>query len=332
MTQVLAGQLLTAGLRSEFADSYRMASAGVERALGSVMDLGIPSDKLTEIFGYFETAPYPVRWRRGDAITEKGFASVQFSITNYDYGRRVQWHENDRQDDQTRTLMEQARTLGAHFASLPSRIFYQMLTAGTDYDLLPTVPNAADGVGLFSATASDSSARFGLTGGNIQTGTGVATAAAIRTDFFNAIERFVQFQDTEGQPLFPAEIIDQGFDLFYNAANMQIVAEAFVQGRTLAAATTATSNAAVTNIVMDSGLEVRLHPTQRITDNDMFVNAGGSPKKPLFQLQRQTLREHVGTMDNSDTARATKLEYMQWDVRQGYGIAVPYGIVKINNS
>ena len=49
-----SSQLLTAGLRAEFSNTYRRSYEGTLARVGRVMDLGIPSDKLTEIFGYFK--------------------------------------------------------------------------------------------------------------------------------------------------------------------------------------------------------------------------------------------------------------------------------------
>ena len=51
----------------------------------------------------------------------------------------------------------------------------------------------------------------------------------------------------------------------------------------------------------------------------------------MFQQVRRTLRESFGNMSNSDSARQTKTEHIQWDERSGYGIALPYQTVKINN-
>lgn len=334
---VVASNLLTAGLRSDFWDTYERTYNGMQARLSKVMELNVPSDKLTEIYGYFLSSPYPRRWPRGEGLPNKNFKGVQFSVTNRDWAVRVSWHENDRQDDQTKSLRDRATAAGEHFATLDERVFFQINTGATDSQLLPAIPNAPDGVGLYSATDGDSANRFGVSGGNIVTGNGVASAGTIRSDFFNAIERFRQFQDTEGQPLWDDSVIDSGYVLFFNVANWQVVAEAFQQGRTMqilqnVAAAENVAAATPTNIVMDSGLNVELVPTQRITDNDMFVYLKGARRKPIFKQVRQPIREWFATMDNSDSSRDTKIEYAQWEARFGYGVMLPYGAVQINNS
>ena len=314
--QIVSANTLTAGIRADFADAYRQSYDAVAARLSSVMDLGIPSDKLTELYAYFQSAPYPRIWTRGQGIPADAFGSVQFSCTNRDFGIRIEWHENDRADDLTRSLMERAREAGSNFATLPERIFFQVLLNSTDNDLLPAIPTAPDGAA-----------------GNLLTGTGVASSAAIRNDFFSSVEQMRGFQDTESQPLWSDNVLDKGFTVIFGVHNWQVFAEAFQQGRTIAGPLTSAGNAAVTNIIMESGLKIDLWPTQRIpaSDDDFYVFSKGAPHKAVFQQLRQALRESYGNMDNSDSARETKIEHVQWDSREGYGVMLPYQTVKVNN-
>lgn len=316
---VISAATLTAGLRAEFANTYKRENTAMKERLGKVMRMDIPSDKLTEIYGYYESAPYPKRWIRGENISSKNFRSRQFTVTNYDWARAVEWHVNDRNDDQTKSLYDQAKDCGANWATLDERIFFQMLTSGTDLELLPTIPNAPDGAALFAAN------RFGLVAGNIVTGSGVATVADITTDLYAAVAAFLQFQDTEAQPLWPQDIVDKGLTIMFNAANVEIFQRSFLGSIVQA------TNAGISNIILNAGLKVSLWPTQRITDNDWFVFLDGTEKKPIFSQARQPIAEHVATMETSDSARATKIESIQWDSRSGYGVALPTAAIQVNN-
>ena len=218
---VIAGATLAAGLLSTFRRVYMQNFQGISSRLPRVMRLGLPTNKLVEVYGAFQTAPYPVRWNRGDPISSKGMKDFGWQTPNYDWGRRIKWHENDRMDDQTQSLYEAATALGKHFATLDERVFFQMLLGSTNADLLPAVPNAADGSALHAAS------RYGVGAGNILSGTGVASAATIIADFYNAIEVFRQFQDTEGQPLWDEDLVKAGFVVIYNFANDQAFREAF---------------------------------------------------------------------------------------------------------
>jgi hypothetical protein len=302
--------------------------------MADVMD-EVPSDKLQEIFGYFDSAPYPRRWPKGETIQSEPFRARQFRITNLDWGIRVQWHVNDREDDQTHSLFQRARDAGAHWATLPERVFFQIIQGTADPDLLPSIPNASDGAPIYSATDGDGNPRFGVTGGNTLTATGFSNAAQIRQDFYRAFTRMLQFRDTKGQPLWDRDrILANGLIIFFNVANEQLFAEAFIQSRTVqviqnVAGTENVAAAAVTNVVLESGLSVMLAPTPRITTNAWFVFARGVTRKPVVRTIRQPLREVVATFENSDHARNTKEEYIQWDSREGYGVNLPYQTVRI---
>ncbi len=333
---VISANMLTAGLRSEFADTYLKQKRASDTRVSDVMLTDVPSDKLTEIYGYFESAPHMRRWVRGKGIPSKPFASKQFSVTNKDWGQRVEWHRNDRMDDQTGTLFEAAQAAGRSAGALDERILFQIMTAASDFDLLESIPNAPDGVALFSTVDGDGAARFGATNGNLLSGSGVATGSAIRTDLWSVIAQARLYQGTEGQPLFDDAMLDAGVTIMYGAANEEVFREAFVQELTAFIRTGASTSdtggvAAVTNTVLASGMPITLWPTQRITDNDWFVAFKGAPKKAIFSQNREALQEEFATMENSDSARETGIEYGQWHLRKGYGVALPYGLIKVNN-
>lgn len=317
--------VLAAGLRGDFWDTYSKTYEGLKPVLSNFMQLDVPSDKLAETYGYFGAAPYPRRWVRGEGISTKAFKGYSWQVANKDYALRVDWHKNDRQDDQTKSLFERAQDAGRNFATMDERVLVQLATGATDLDMLDALPNAPDGVGLYSATDGDGAARFGITGGNIVTGTGVATSEAIRVDLFTAIVRAMGFLDTEGQPLFDPSTVLKGISILFGVANFKIFNEAFKQMFTVQ------SSVAPTNIILDAAINVSLFPTPRITDNDWFVFFNGAPKKPIFSQLRQPIKEFFADMNNSDECRAHGKEYLQWDCRRGYGVALPYGTVKVNN-
>lgn len=322
---VHAADVLTAGLRADYWDTYFRTYDGLKPVLSQFMELDIPSDKLTEIYGYFLSAPYPRRWVRGQGIPTKNFKAASFQVTNKDYAVKVPWHANDRQDDQTRSLTDAAKGAGRNFATLDERVLVQIISGSTDIDLLESIPNAPDGVAIFSATDGDGAARFGVSGGNIITGTGVASSEAIRTDYFSALVRMRAFQDTEGQPLWDQSLIDQGVSIMFSSANEKVFTEAFKQQFTVQ------SSVSPTNIILDANKRVTLCPTPRLSGNDWFVFLSAVPRKPIFRQTRQPIQEFFETMDNSDEARRTKLESAQWDCRYGYGVMLPYGCAKVDN-
>lgn len=331
MALVIASGVLANGLRTEFADTYsKIKNRTADGRLSAVMDLGIGATNREHQFGFFEAAPHVELWRRGETIPTDSFASRQFSTPVYTWGRRVPWHKDDRKDDQTGSLMTLARMAGQSAALLPERFFFDLLTGGTA--TLPAVPLAPDGAAFFSTTDGGGSARFGVTDGNLLTGSGLATSSAIRTDYYNLIEQWKQLQDGKGQPLLNDQVIDAGVLIVHPASATEAFEESFFQRRQGEVLGT---DAGVTpsNLVQDAGRTVRLWGSSRLTGSDWYAFLLNSPTLPTFLLDREGVREYSSLEDdnNGDHTRNTGEEYVQWELRQGAGIALPYGAMKVNN-
>lgn len=328
---------LTPGIQVRFANTYARHYNGIREKLSGMMDLAVPSEGAYEIYTAFESAPYVRRWDRGTPRFSKGFKDFQFTVANLDWNVGVTAHRNDVQDDRSGYLEPRSMGAGKSVAGLPERVLYQIITGGTDPRLLAAIPNAPDDAPIFSATTGAGADRFGVSGGNIETGSGVGSAQAVSNDFFGVMERFRRFQDTEGQPLFDSEeVTSRPVVVTYNVANDRVVQEAFKQSRPVqvvqnVGATENVAAAAVTNIIMEAGYQVTLIPTQRITDNDIYVFATASPVKPVFQQTRQAATMRIQHEENSDEARINKFVGWFWDCREGYGVNTPYGVIKINN-
>lgn len=331
MSDVLASSVLANGLRTEFWDTYASIRNRIaDSRLAQVMDLGLGATNRQHTFGYFNAAPHFEQWIRGQSIPTDVFDSTSFTVDVYGWGRRVKWHSDDRDDDQTQSLFDVARMAGQSAALLPERFFFDILTGSTS--TLPAVPTAPDGAAFFSATDGSGGARFGISGGNLKSGSGVASVSAIRTDYYDAITRFKRMQDGKGQPLFSDDVIDGGVVIVHGAANTEAFEEAFLQQRQGIVEGT-DAGTTPSNLVQDANRRVTLWGTQRITDNDWFVILKNAPKKPVFFLDRKGVMEEsaVRGENNSDLVRNTGEEYIQWHSRSGAGLALPYGAFKVNN-
>jgi len=317
--------VLSAGLQDAFFDTYIPTFENTKARLSRIAEF-IPSDKETERFAFYESPPHAAIWRDGESVRRKGFKDQTWTVPVRDWGIAVDWSKNHRMDDQTRSLRQQADGAGTNMALVDERVLVQIITAATDTNLLPSIPNSPDGLALFST-----STRYGASGGNTVTGSGVATSASIETDFYAAVARIMAFQDTEGQPLWDPSIFNQGFLVMAGSANIKEMNRAFKADAVPIGSSTATSNAAVSNVIQVGGYNVEVWLTPRITSNDWFVFATGARRKPLVVLERQAIETHEGNMDNSDSARATKIEYVQFDKRTGYGVATPYAAVMVDN-
>jgi len=329
-TPVLAGASFAAGLRTEFLNTYNRRYDGVREGISAVMKSGIPAERETETFFYWESAPHIKRWRLGENMSDKPFRGVSFTASVLEWAESITWRFTSRQDDQTKSLQNQARQLGQSAALLDERVFFQIVQGATDNNLLSTVPTAPDGQALY-ATTDGTGTRFGISNGNLLTGAGIAAASDIRGDFFDAMSQFRRFQDTEGQPLWDNSTLDGGATIYYGAVNEEVFRTAFEQKTVALAASTATSNAGISNIIMDSGYRVRLVSTQRITDNDWYIFLNTAEPKAVFSIERQGIQDVVETFENSDSTRRTGLESIRFWLRRGYGVGVPFATIKINN-
>lgn len=327
MSIILTGETLAAGLRSDMDHAYRQNWDGTLKNLGDVMQMDVPSSRRTETYAARRSMPYPDRWERGEPIPTEGTDSYSYPVTNYRFAKAIEWEIDDRKDNQVGDLFNDAQALGRNFASIPTRAFIELLTAVAS--LLPAIPNAPDGGALFSATDGGGNDRFGLSGGNLETGGGVASAAAIQTDFFDAVVRFHRFLNSKGQPYFEPDLASERYVIYFGAANEKVFTEAFQT--MLVHSVQSSTGAAVSNVVLASGAQVRLVPTSRITDNDWFIFRADSPIKALFHQNREGLQSFAQTEENSDIARKSGREGLHFKARMGFGVNPPFAAIKVNN-
>lgn len=330
MSTVITSQLLANGIRREFASTYESRRQLLpDSRMGMVLDIIGATNRIEE-FGFIEAAPHVELWQQGDPIPTDGMSDLYQSVKVYDWGRRIRWHKNDRDDERTGSLLKMARMAGASAATLPERLAMDVIGGTTN--TLPAVPNAIDGAAMYATTDGNSNDRFGVTDGNLLSGNGVASASAIKQDYYNAIEQFKLMQDGKSQPRWSDEVVDGGVIVLHAASNTEAFEEAFMQRRQGEVQGT-DAGVTPTNLIQDASRDVTLWGTQRLTGNDWYVFLKRAPDKALFALDRQGVETHQALMEdnNSDDVRSTKLEYVQFDLRMGIGINLPDTTIKINN-
>ena len=323
-TVVITSDNLFREINAAFQKTYRDV-VGRSANLSNCMRLGVPSSKRTEYFGYLESPPKLSRLDRGESVTEDAFKAISYSVENLTWAASIGYYEDDLEDMSTLDLREHARQLARRAASLPEQVFFQILTGSSNPSLLKSIPTAPDGAALFATTAGGSN-RFGVANGNLLTGSGVASGAAVRGDFWSAIEQAMLFQDTAGEPLLEPGVVDAGVTVVFGAGNMEAFQQAFKQTITL-------NSAGVSNTILEGyGGNVTVWPTSRITDNDFYVFFGSDAlQRPVFETMRQAPRLFDEDRSNSERARRQRIFSTILDMRSGFGVNLPYGAVKINN-
>lgn len=282
-----------------------------------------------ETIAYWEAPGEAKIWNDGQPRSYQGMKTQSFTVVTRRWQDAIEWKVSDKEDDRTRTLKQVAAEKGKSFARIIRRVFFQMTLGSTDTNLLPAVPNTPDGAAFFSATDGDSADRFGLSGGNIESGGGVASVAAVKTDFYQAIGRFLQFVNSGGRPVFDESIFDGGFIVYINPANLEVFTEAFYGRMVPSIAGTASQDNSISQ-----KYQIELRPAPEITDNDWFIFLRSVPegKKPMVWTgARPVVETPFSKETGSDRARDFDVEGNAYDSRWGFGLGLPWCAVKVNN-
>lgn len=307
-----------AGLLADHRDAFLNTRRASDPKVSQIMDLGLSSDKRVETRAYYTAAPHAQFRAYGDPVNEGQFDSVKWDTVNYIYDLRLSWSKYDREDDLTQSLQDQARTGGESLAGSPERALFDFINGTAAF--MPNVTNASDGLPAYSA-----STRFETAGGNIVSGTSFATAAGIRAAIYAAQARYRDFK-ARGQPLHPEPVLDSPMLVIYSNADNLAFAEAF----NLPIVESSSGNAGISNILQAQlgGRTYTLWETSRLGAG-VAVTALSGAKQPFFMQTRTNMVEAYGDEGNSDDARLTGREYVQWEQRSGFGAGVMYGTIKL---
>lgn len=311
------------GILDDYRGAYQdVRKGGVDPRLGLIMELGAYTDGLTNTRGYLESLGHPRYQPKGDPVHSEGADSKNFQITNYHYSIRYEWYETDERADRVKGIPQAAAGAARNHALLPVRGAFDILTDTAS--LIPAIPNAADGSSLFST-----STRFEAANGNSLVVTSwSASGPAARAAIFTGLEQFGAYKDGKGQPLWEnAGVLDNPVLVIHAMADMDIMAEVFHQG-TVAYANS-TSNAGVDNVLLTQGRKFVPWPTQRLSTGTMILGLTGLPVKPLVMQEWTAVIESWGDRTNSDECRTYNKKYAQVEQDLGFGVGLPYGLIKI---
>lgn len=320
-----------------FDEAYEQRKVVLEGLTGAIL-AEWPTERPTERYTYLESTPQMRIWRRNDPRSSKGFRAVSWTTDTYDFQVKVEYHRNDERDHQgKRTISAKAQTAGNSAAAMPIRLATQVIEGATNHALLPAIPTAPDGAAMYATTAGGA-ARFGVTNGNLLTGTGV-TPQAITDDLYSGLQQFMGMLDpTDSLPLWDPDIVMQGVTIMYPVALMQEFAQAFKWARPwykdLGASTTDVSVAAATsNLLQDAGVKYTLFVNPYLTDTiDWYIFLNASPIKPLYRGVHEALQNDLWNRSNSDRSRDEKIDAVGWDARWSIGLGPCFQTIKINNT
>lgn len=329
----IQGDALARGLSDIFANTWDRQAALSREQMSPIMDFDIPTEHYEELFGYNETPPYPRRRDWGEPDHFGKYQVQTYTAVHHSWVSGVQWKDHHRKFNQLRSLENDAARAGKNYATLDERIFFQILTAGTDDDLLPFIPNAPDGAALFSATDGDGNNRFGVANGNaISPASGVGNADAVRNDFFDGVEQILSYQDPQGQPtVMFEEVQSKGFTVICANTNLHVFHKAFFQNPSIDVSGSS-ADVAVENSVKTVGFPINLISSPRITGNRFFVFVNGMEVKPISSgtFQSPEEGETIVTGDEARRIRDDHIEFIKWEAIKLFVVNQPIGTVQIN--
>lgn len=279
-------------------------------------------------YAFKERIPFPKPWPYRKGRTYQGLKDRKIEIGLIPYELSIGWDERDASDDQLGDLKTHVSQATKRFLQLPDVLVgeYMIGTSVYNYDGLALCYDGAD---LYATTDGDGVARFGVTGGNIITGSGTSTTAAVMADIIDVRERFLKMQEpVTGQPLHdPDNIVYKRMRFVIPPALdgvfMRIKKQATIY-------TDPSINTAESNLLVG---EIEYSVNQRLTDvNDWFVVIEHAYWKPFAYRAPNNLRQIFANMQNSDKSRETAEEFVFCDLRLGLGPWCPFTTIKVSNS
>lgn len=272
-----------------------------------------------------ESLPFPKLWPYGESRTMQTFKDRYITLGKYNYELGISWSRFDEDDDQLSDLRPHIQMAVKRFGMLPDVLISEYFNGTAS--LNPAILTAYDGVALCSTVDGDGAARFGVTSGNLITGSGLTVAGVIH-DIHVAQRQFLKMTDpTAGKPIFTPDDVkfqnltllgpNEANEVFQKAANSEFL-------RSDLGSITAESN------YLKGLFAWELNPY--LTDtSDYYVVLNHPYWKPFVYRSPDKVESIIADINNSDQARNTGEYGIYCTIRSALGLWMPQTIIKINN-
>lgn len=317
---------LRAGIQREFMDMWRQKFPVFQKQQEIWMRFLPWVNLRTAPYVWKESIPFPEPWPYDSPRTYKTFSDILINIGIFPYDLTIPFSGFDEEDDQLGDVRTHLALSAQRFLQIPDKLISEYLTgvASLNFELL----NAYDGVTLYSATDGDGAARFGVTGGNIVTGTGL-TAPALLTDYATAQRRLLTFQDTTNDsPIFAEE--DVQYNRLWAIIPASLNEEFKKMSKSQDLRIDLANNTSQSNWILGE-INYRINPY--LTGDDWYIVVEHPYWKPFACRMPgdKGIRQIFADFNNSDRAREYNQYAVYSDVRIGIAPWQPAVTVKINN-
>lgn len=214
----------------------------------------------------------------------------------YDYEFTIEWRDDEERDSRiVDSLISRVKDGAARLADFDEMALHDLINGSATYLHPSTDFNCHDSLPLYSASHATRS------GGNIVTGSGVASTSAIKADWFKVLQAFRemigrQWDDARFLVVAPPqlkEVMANAFDAHSQNAELVI--------------------------------------WERLSNNDWYVFLVGGAAVPLIKLARSGTKQREWNFENSEWASKTRMKGIGWDLRVGYGALNFSATVKVHN-
>lgn len=311
----------------EFIDNFKQVDLGEQKHLSLIMGPDRKGVGETDYVGWIGASPNPEFWAKGDEIPVANMDGFVGTIVHKAFGIKIPYGRDDVIFERTGSLLEMVRDTANKWKMLDARVLKEFSTGTVDASLYPSVPNAFDGAAFFNATDGNSANRFSVSGGNIVTGLDFDSAAGCLSAIIKIINRASSFLDTDGQPKWNGEqlqqivlVVPQAYaEFFQKALNQPITSSEDVGSHGVAG---------VSNFIKTMGIEIDLYITPRYTAKEIYVYFPRVKRSFGRSLVLAPTTYESTMASGSDVALATKQQSWQSDMLAGHYINLPFGAVK----
>lgn len=276
-------------------------------------------------YAWKEALPFPKKYEFNRGRQHQEIKDVRLDVKVSPYELTIDARRDDIFFDQMKDLKAHLEYGVKRMLQIPHKQATEFLTGVADIN--PDLPVSTDGAALYSTVNGDSENRYGVSGGNIVTGSGATTTAAVSDDIFEAQERAMQFLDPASELIYDEDDVKFSNLHLMFPPQMTKVAQKIAKSGFLR---TDTSNTVSEDNIMYGELTYHINP--RLTDaTDWYVFIDHPVWKPFVKRQQTDIEAIWADITNSDIAREKDLEmlYSKWYC--GTAVWCPFTTIKINN-
>lgn len=325
ITVSTSGALSAAAVKNSFFRSLLRMKQDKQPYLDKLFATGKKSEGVQELHAQVADNVIWRRWPKGEPRKWDSGKEFYYTIVNHEYQAGLRHHKNDRLDDRTGTFQKSLDAAARNYYSLFNEVAHQLLTATSNPELLPSIPNSYYGISLISASHTF------VTGGNTFSGSGTS-ATNIETDIFTGSVRFRDMK-MEGKPrrYWTTDDVKVEKMIFVIPPELEKVFESLKKGNIIAQDNTAADSiAGRSNILMN---RINYYVEPRLTDaDDWYIIMDADPSvKPFVKVPREEIVVTNETWPNDSYSKQTGYEYYGASCRWGFSVYEPRSIIKVTN-